>query len=120
MKKKYKLKFYLNGRYYVYINKHEQEIRANTLEIIVYVENLLEEMMLFGELENNIKDYLLKFEGKIFNEIDELKENNFKFGIEPIAKLIFKDLLSRLKQENILLLKIEVSGKPTRTVIIES
>lgn len=120
MKKKYKLKFYLNGRHYVYINKHEQEIRANTLEIIVYVENLLEEMMLFGELENNIKDYLLKFEGKIFNEIDELKENNFKFGIEPIAKLIFKNLLSRLKQENILLLKIEVSGKPTRTVIIES
>lgn len=95
MKYKYKFKFYLNRRYYVYTNDNNQEFWAHTWELVIYIENLLEEIIIFGELEKTIKDYLLKFEGKIFNDIDELKK------------------------KNILLLKIELSENPTRTFIIE-
>ena len=126
MRYNYKLKFYLSGIHYIMVNQKTQDIHPHTWEIVVYIRNINEEIILFGEVEYIIKDYLSNFEGKTLNEIDKFKGENFSDGVyksfstEFMAKIIFKDLIEILKRKSMLLFKIEVSERPTRTFVIES
>jgi 6-pyruvoyltetrahydropterin/6-carboxytetrahydropterin synthase len=117
MKYSYKFKFYLNARHYVVMNGVQSPIHPHTWEIELMIGVEQDDFIIFTNLEKKIESFLKIYNGKCLNDIEE--QEDFDPTLENLGKYLFDNISNLIKDDNLILMKLEISENPTRTYIVE-
>lgn len=114
--KEYRFKFYLNARHSVNANDFNQNIHPHTWEIVVNIRKSNEGFINFAKIEDEIKQFLYKYEGQNLNQIPPFDKNLPL--MENIGEIFNRYIVKILFDKGWELSRLEISENPTRTYIL--
>ncbi|MCR5703381.1 MAG: 6-carboxytetrahydropterin synthase [Eubacterium sp.] len=113
----YKYKFYLNANHSIIINGNMGEIHPHTWEISLDVIKVVDEFVMFSEVEKAVEETLEPYQDQYINEVNPFDSLNPT--LENLTKYLGDQIGERLKKEGWLLIQIEVAETPSRIYIID-
>ena len=114
--KEYRFKFYLNARHAVNINDTNLNIHPHTWEIVLTIKKSEEGYIHFAKIEDEIKQYLEKYEGQLLNEIAPF--DTVIPLMENIGETFNHQIVKKLSNFGWDLSSLEISENPTRTFVL--
>ena len=117
MKYYYKFHLYINARHAVIIDEVSSPVHPHTWEIRLWLKVSKDDFINFTEFEERLEKYLQIYDGKLLNELEEMRDLNPT--LENLGKILFKDIEKLLEDGKLMLTKMEISENPTRTYMIE-
>ena len=113
----YKYKFYLNANHSIVINELMGEIHPHTWEISLDVIKVVEDFVLFSDVEKAVEEILAPYQDQYINEVEPFDTMNPT--LENITQNLGDKIGERLNQEGWILIQIEVAETPSRIYIID-
>lgn len=115
-KKEYRFKFYLNARHSVNVNNLDPNIHPHTWEIVLNIIKSDEGYLNFAKIEDEIKQFLSKYEGKYLNQLPPF-DRELPL-MENIGEVFNNYIVKILINKGWELSRLEISENPTRTYIL--
>ncbi|MCD2346187.1 6-pyruvoyl-tetrahydropterin synthase-related protein [Clostridium guangxiense] len=112
----YLYKFNMNASHSVLINNKRGPSHSHTFLISLFVEMQGGEFVIYDEVEKVVNKFLSAYSGKEINEFEAFRE--VEPTLENIGDFLFEELSRILKENNINLLRLEISEIPTRVYVI--
>lgn len=112
----YLYKFNMNASHSVLINNKRGPSHSHTFLISLFVEMQGGEFVIYDEVEKVVNKFLSIYSGKELNEFEAFRE--IEPTLENIGDFLFEELSRILKENNINLLRLEISEIPTRVYVI--
>lgn len=109
-------KFNMNASHSVLINGKRGTSHSHTFLISLFVETKSEEFMIYDSVEKIVNNFLSMYSGKELNEFEAFYK--VEPTLENIGDFLFEELRKILKENNISILRLEISEIPTRVYII--
>ena len=113
----YKFHLYINARHLVELDGVQSSIHPHTWEIGLLIKVNKDDFLNFTFFEKALEDYLKIYDGKYLNDVESFQGLNPT--VENIGKVLFEGVSHLLKDEDLILTRLEISENPTRTYIIE-
>lgn len=111
-------KFNMNASHSVLINNKRGPSHSHTFLISLFVENKSKEFMIYDAVEKIVNEFLKVYSGKELNDLEAFRE--VEPTLENIGDFLFEELRRTLKENDISLLRLEISEIPTRVYIINN
>jgi len=112
----YKIKSYVNASHAVRWKSGTGKKHNHTWEIICEL-HVFEGMVSFFDIEKSLNQAIDGLSGKYLNDLPEFKVINPT--VENVTEYLFDKIDGILRQNNAVLLRIEVSDSPTRSFCID-
>ncbi|BDZ31883.1 6-carboxytetrahydropterin synthase [Lactiplantibacillus sp. WILCCON 0030] len=112
----YKIKSYVNASHAVRWKSGTGKKHNHTWEIICEL-HVFEGMVSFFDIEKSLNKAIDGLSGKFLNDLPEFKVINPT--VENVTEYLFDNIDGILRQNNAVLLRIEVSDSPTRSFCID-
>lgn len=112
----YKIKSYVNASHAMRWESGEGKQHNHTWEIICEIKSKNDEMIVFRDIEQAIKDVLDSFSGKFLNKLPYFKEINPT--VENVTVWLFNLITPEMERLSARLIRIEVGESPTRSYCI--
>ncbi|MFC6202922.1 6-carboxytetrahydropterin synthase [Lactiplantibacillus nangangensis] len=112
----YKIKSYVNASHAVRWKSGTGKKHNHTWEIVCEL-HVFEGMVSFFDIEKSLNEAIDGLSGKFLNDLPEFKVINPT--VENVTEYLFDKVDGILRQNNAVLLRIEVSDSPTRSFCID-
>lgn len=112
----YKIKSYVNASHAVRWKSGTGKKHNHTWEIVCEL-HVFEGMVSFFDIEKSLNKAIDALSGKYLNDLPEFKVINPT--VENVTEYLFNQIDGILRQNNAVLLRIEVSDSPTRSYCID-
>ncbi|WP_334427405.1 MULTISPECIES: 6-carboxytetrahydropterin synthase [unclassified Levilactobacillus] len=112
----YKIKSYVNASHAVRWESGTGKKHNHIWEIVCEL-HVFEGMVSFFDIEKSLNQAIDELSGKYLNDLPEFKEINPT--VENVTEYLFNEIDGILRQNNAVLLRIEVSDSPTRAYCID-
>ncbi|AWP46531.1 6-pyruvoyl tetrahydropterin synthase [Levilactobacillus brevis] len=112
----YKIKSYVNASHAVRWKSGTGKKHNHTWEIVCEL-HVFEGMVSFFEIEKSLNKAINALSGQYLNDLPEFQVINPT--VENVTEYLFNEIDSILRQNNAVLLRIEVSDSPTRSYCID-
>ncbi|HJE86218.1 6-carboxytetrahydropterin synthase [Levilactobacillus brevis] len=112
----YKIKSYVNASHAVRWKSGTGKKHNHTWEIVCEL-HVFEGMVSFFDIEKSLNKAIDELSGKYLNDLPEFKVINPT--VENVTEYLFNEIDGILRQNNAVLLRIEVSDSPTRSYCID-
>jgi len=112
----YKIKSYVNASHSVRWKSGTGKKHNHTWEIVCEL-HVFEGMVSFFDIEKSLNEAIDGLSGKFLNDLPEFKVINPT--VENVTEYLFDKVDGILRQNNAVLLRIEVSDSPTRSFCID-
>ncbi len=110
--KGYKLKFELHAGH-SNIDGNVDNIHFHTFTIVLYLNDLNEEIDFFNDTEKEVNEWLQPFQNKILSDTDMFR--NKSTTIESIADIFYENWVDKARELSFELLRLDIFENPVRT-----
>lgn len=105
----YVYKYYFNAKHSFEYN--EEKAHSHTFQVVLHIGVTdPEQQYLFRDMDNNVRKYLNRYEGRYLNGMKEFEGKGT--SIEDIGEVFYTDLYDWMKERGFRLYQLEISENP--------
>lgn len=108
-KNAYRIRYQFNAMHSLDLSIADK-MHAHTFRVIAYLENVGKELEKIDTCEKIIRDYFLKYKGFRMNDVPPFRD--LVPTIENMCQVFYNDLVVKLAEEKVELLKLELGDSP--------